>query len=92
MACNCGTKEEIDKLYKAYGEKIYSTDGLTAWEKVKRAWYTFLTALTWAVVLPFMFIFVLGFLFWSEDKKLNVQNFNLLRIFRLKTAETNDRE
>ena len=23
MACNCGTKEEIDRVYKIYGEKVW---------------------------------------------------------------------
>ena len=92
MACNCGTKEEIDKLYKAYGDKLHNTDNLSLWDKIRKAWYTFLTILTWCLVLPFMFVFILVFLFWSEDRKINVQKFNLLRIFHLKPANIDDRK
>ena len=86
MACNCGTKEEIDKLYRAYGEKLDNWDSLTVGEKVKNVIYKILTILTWVIVLPLMTIYILLFLFWSEDKRINVQNFNLLRIFKLKPS------
>ena len=86
MACNCGTKEEIDKLYRAYGEKLDDWDSLTVGEKVKNVIYKILTYLTWVIVLPLMVIYIILFLFWSEDKRINVQNFNLLRIFKLKPS------
>lgn len=85
MACNCGTQEEIEKLYRAYGEKLDNYDDLKAGEKVK--WWVLhcLTILTWIVVFPVMLIFMIFFLFWKDpkDRHINVQNFNLLKIFHL---------
>ena len=87
MACNCATKEEIDKLYRAYGEKLNSGDDEPLVVKVKNFLYKLLNLLAWIIVLPLMFIYMLLFLFWREptDRKINVQNFNLLKIFHLKS-------
>ena len=45
MACNCGTKEEIDRIYQAYGEKLKTRDDMSVWEKVKHAFYVSFTIL-----------------------------------------------
>lgn len=82
MACNCGTQEEIDKLYRAYGEKLANYDDLNLVEKVKWWFFKILTIFAWIIVFPLMLIYLLFFLFWNDpgDRKINVQNFNLLKI------------
>ena len=84
MACNCGTKEEINRLYKAYSEKS-TLDDTSFWGKVKQFFYTMVTVIGWVVIFPLMLIYMLLFLFWREpgDRNINVQNFNLLKIFHL---------
>ena len=85
MACNCGTKEEIDRIYKIYGEKLNSRDDMTVFEHIKRFFYVSFTVLLWVVVFPLMLIYLLLFTFWHEpgDRNINIQNFNLLKIFHL---------
>ena len=84
MACNCGTKEEINRLYKAYSEKS-TLDDTSFWGRVKQFFYTMVTVIGWVVIFPLMLIYMLLFLFWREpgDRNINVQNFNLLKIFHL---------
>ena len=84
MACNCGTKEEINRLYKAYSEKS-TLDDTSFWGKVKQFFYTMVTVIGWVVIFPLMLIYMLLFLFWREpgNRNINVQNFNLLKIFHL---------
>jgi hypothetical protein len=85
MACNCGTKEEIDRIYKIYGEKLNTFDDMTFWERIKHVFYVMFTILSWLIVFPFILIYLLLFLFWHEpgDRNINIQNFNLLKIFHL---------
>ena len=85
MACNCGTKEEIDRLYRAFGEKKDNLEDMTLWEKIKHGVYTLFTVLLWVIIFPLMTIYLLLFIFWHEpgDRRINVQNFNLLKIFHL---------
>jgi len=85
MACNCGTKEEIDRVYRIYGEKVANPDMDTLSDRLKHYFYVVFTILSWIVIFPFMTIYLLLFLFWREpgDRNINVQNFNLLKIFHL---------
>jgi len=85
MACNCGTKEEIDRIYKVYGEKVANPDMSTLFDRIKHYAYVMFTVLSWVVIFPFIFIYMVLFLFWHEpgDRNLNIQNFNLLKIFHL---------
>ena len=85
MACNCATKEELDKLYKIYGEK--SDDEKSLFSVGKRLTYISLSILGWLIVFPLMLLYMTLFLLWNEPKnrKINVQNFNLLKIFHLKS-------
>ena len=85
MACNCGTKEEIDRIYKIYGEKLNSDSDLTFIEKIKHLFYVLFTVLSWIIIFPLMFIYIVLFTFWYEpgDRNINIQNFNLLKILHL---------
>ena len=85
MACNSGTKEEIDRIYKVYGEKVANPDMSTLFDRIKHYAYVMFTVLSWVVIFPFIFIYMLLFLFWREpgNRNLNIQNFNLLKIFHL---------
>ena len=85
MACNCGTKEEIDRIYKIYGEKLENRDDMTFIERIKHFGYVLFTIFAWIIVFPLMFIYVILFMFWNEPghRDINVQDFNLLKIFRL---------
>lgn len=79
MACNCKTNEEIDKLYRAYGEKIQER-GKTFKDEVKRVFLFLSSILMWIICIPMMLIYVLFLLFWQDDKKINVQSVNIMRI------------
>lgn len=85
MACNCGTREEIDRVYKIYGEKASNPDISTFGDRLKHYFYVMFTIVSWIVVFPAMLIYLLLFLFWREpgDRNINIQNFNLLKIFHL---------
>ena len=85
MACNCATKEELDKLYNMYGNK--TDEEKTLFSRTKRALYITLSILGWIIVFPLMFIYMILFVIWNEpkDRRINVQNFNLLKIFHLKS-------
>lgn len=85
MGCNCGTKEEIDKLYRIYGEKTSRHEGMTFSEKIKHALSVSFTVLCWIVIFPVMLVYMFLFLFWNEPGKrtIDVRKFNLLKIFHL---------
>ena len=85
MACNCATKEELDRLYRIYGEKRDNNQDLTFADYVKKAVYAFITICGWIIVFPLMLIGMILYVFWTEPtkRKINVQNFNLLRLFHL---------
>ena len=85
MACNCHTKEEINRLYKIYGDKLKSSEDRTLWETIQHWFYVSFTLFSWAVILPFLSIYILLFAFWKEpgERNINVQNFNLLKVFHL---------
>ena len=84
MACNCGTKEEINRLYNAYHEKS-TLDDSSLLNRIKQFFYSMVTVIGWIIIFPLMTIYMLLFLFWREpyDRNINVQNFNLLKIFHL---------
>ena len=61
MACNCGTKEEIDRVYKIYGEKVANPDMDTFGDRIKHYFYVMFTVLSWVVIFPFILIYMILF-------------------------------
>ena len=57
----------------------------TLFDRIKHYAYVMFTVLSWVVIFPLMFIYMVLFLFWREpgNRNLNIQNFNLLKIFHL---------
>ena len=87
MACNCTTKEQLDELYRLYGEKqqrYRAKAGGTIGERIK---YWVQTLAIWILLLiavPFIILYFIIKLFWEDNPKIDINNFNLLRIFKLK--------
>lgn len=87
MACQCGTQEEIEKLYKLYGVKLgEKRTSEKLWDNITYYFYAFLYVLGFVITLPIIFIVVLLILFWREDGKVNIKYFNLLRLLKIKTT------
>lgn len=85
MACKCATKEELDRLYNAYSVKQGISETKTLSENILGIIYALSAVIGWVIIFPLMFVYMLLFVFWYEpgDRKINVQNFNLLKIFHL---------
>jgi len=80
MACNCATQEQIEEIYKVYGEKMRDTDSLTVWEWVKRIAYFVFSVLMYIIVFPIMFVYVILVLFWNKEPKINVDNIDFIKL------------
>lgn len=71
MACNCATKEQIDELYRQFGEK-----------KIKTKKVSFKAVLRYAAVvlclipiIPVLFIYVYYKAFCSDDGRISMVKF-----------------
>lgn len=84
MACNCATKEEIDKLYRIYGEKSKINKDDKPIEKIKKVAYFIISIFLYVIALPLMFVYVLLVIFWKFEPKIDVQSINLLKLFKIK--------
>ena len=86
MACNCNTKEQLDALYRMYGEKQEKNK-----EEMKSSWNKRIKYGIWQLAIiillipciPIIFIYFLLRLFWEDSPKVNINNFDLLKILRL---------
>lgn len=83
MACNCATKEEIDKLYEMYGDK----KRLPEKPKFKDYFRYYVGNATvyilGLVALPLLILYILVLLFWREDEKLHVKDFDIYKKLRI---------
>ena len=93
MACNCSTQEEINRLYKAYGDKAALPEKPKLSDYVKYYGGNILAYTLLLVSLPFLILYVLFLLFWREDERIHANDVNLLRLFNTgKTKDNNVRK
>ena len=75
MACNCVTKEQIDALYKKYGERrsFKKTDTLKV--KLKKVAVNAGIVLCMIPIFPVLFLYVIYKGFFDDDKRINMAKF-----------------
>lgn len=78
MACNCATKEQIDALYKKYGErqKVNKTDSFKV--KAKKIAVTIGVGICLIPIFPALLLYVIYKGFFDDDKKIS-----MAKLFRL---------
>lgn len=74
MACNCATSEQINELYKKYGDKRIQEN--KRWQqKVKSAAMQVGVVLAMIPITPFLFIYVFYKAFCDEDHRISLTKF-----------------
>lgn len=75
MACNCATKEQIDALYKKYGErnKVNKTDTFKV--KAKKIAVTIGVGICMIPIFPVLLLFVIYKAFFDDDKRISMAKF-----------------
>lgn len=78
MACNCATKEQIDALYKKYGErqKVNKTDSFKV--KAKKIAVTIGVGICLIPIFPALLLYVIYKGFFDDDKRIS-----MAKLFRL---------
>ena len=79
MGCNCATTEQINELYRKFGEKRQSQNAFSLKLFIKKG----LTYLCAALITPFIVLFVIGKAMFSKDRRISVRKF-----FNLKPHNT----
>ena len=82
MACNCSTQEEINRIYKAYGDKSALPSEPKFIDYVKYYGGNALAYTLLFITWPLLILYVLCLLFWREDGRIHVSDVNLLEIFK----------
>lgn len=80
MACNCATTEQINALYKKYGEK--KAEGLSSGQKIRTLLQKIGVGFCLIFIVPFIICYVIYKAFGSNDRRISVKKF-----FRLKNKE-----
>ena len=75
MACNCATKEQIDALYKKYGERRKVNNGDTFKVKAKKILTNVGVALCMIPIFPVLFLFVVYKGFFDDEKQISMTKF-----------------
>lgn len=74
MACNCATKEQLDELYRKYGEKKAENES-----KSRLKFKTIIKKIgiiaCLIVITPFLFAFVIYKAFGNGNHKISVRKF-----------------
>lgn len=75
MGCNCATTEQINELYRKFGEKQSKKKGFDIVFFTRKT----LTYICAALVTPFIVLFVIGKGMFSKDKRISVKKFFKLK-------------
>ena len=73
MACNCATSEQINELYRTYGEKVDEKLAGSFWQRVKNAVRKFFVYLCLIPITPVIVVYVLYKAFGDDDKKISIR-------------------
>lgn len=83
MACNCATQEELDRLYKIYGDKKKKPQNAKIGDYFKYYIENGLVYLCGLIVFPFLVLYIFALLFWREDGKIHIGDINILRKLKI---------
>ena len=83
MACNCEAHKEIDKLYKAYGDKSALPNNPKLMDYVKFYGGNIVAYGLLFICFPLLILYVLTLLFWREDEKIHISDIDLIKKFGL---------
>lgn len=80
MGCNCKTREEIDRLYEAFGEKKKLPKKPKFKDYIRYYVGNSFLFVLFLCMFPIMFVYILLILFWRESHRLHVKDFDFTRI------------
>ena len=83
MACNCEAQNEINALYKAYGEKSALPDSPKIGDYIKYYSGNILAYSLAVLCFPILVLYVLALLFWREDERIHVSDVDLIKLFKV---------
>lgn len=83
MACNCEAHKEIDKLYRAYGDKSALPNNPKLIDYIKFYGGNTLAYTLMLISFPLLILYVIALLFWREDEKIHVSDIDLIKKFGL---------
>lgn len=81
MACNCEAQNEINKLYKAYGDKSGLPDNPKTSDYIRYYGGNILAYTLMLICFPLLIIYVFALLFWREDEKIHISDIDLMKKF-----------
>ena len=81
MACNCEAQNEINKLYRAYGDKSKLPEHPSIVDYIKYYGGNILAYTLALVCFPLLVLYVLALLFWREDERIHVSDIDLMKKF-----------
>ena len=81
MACNCEAQNEINKLYKAYGDKSGLPDNPRIIDYIKYYGGNILAYGLMLICFPLLVLYVLILLFWRENERIHVSDIDLMKKF-----------
>lgn len=73
MACNCATTEQINALYKKYGEK--KSEGLSSGQKIRTFFQKAGVGICLVFITPFIVLYVFYKAFGTDDRRISVKRF-----------------
>lgn len=82
MACNCATQEQLNELYRKYGQKVEPGAKETWNFRVKKFFTNILLYTVMCFIAPMLFCYVIGKGLFSKEKKISLRKF-----FHLKKDE-----
>lgn len=90
MACNCSTRDEIDRLYKQFGTKRELPDNAHFSDYVRYYVGNPLAYILMIITFPLLLVYVLALLFWREDGRIRLGDIDLLG--KIRKEERNGRK
>lgn len=75
MACNCASKEQIEELYRKYGEKKETTKSQTLKFKIKKILRAIGIHFCCIILTPIIFLYVIYVAVATKERKISVMKF-----------------
>jgi hypothetical protein len=85
MACNCATKEQIEKLHSLYGQKVNPDIPTTLKFKIKKFSVNLGVYLSMILIFPILIMILIYHAFIKRDNKISIR-----KILGLKGHKTLD--
>ena len=83
MGCNCATVEQLDELYRVYGEKTQAKKPVGFWKNTVFVLRQTLLILLAIPATVFLALFLIWTLFWNKKPVVNVQKIHLLKLLKI---------